>query len=100
MERNHEAGTIVIHEKKYINDMITRFGQKDAAPIGLPYAGGDEKQPAEFPDCDPKAASLYRSIVGSLLYAAVATRPNINEAVTRLCKSMQSPKTIEMNKAI
>ena len=80
--------------------MVTRFGKQDATPIGLPYARGGDKHPAEVIECDPKAASLYRSIVGSLLYAAVATRPDINETVTRLCGAMQSPKTIDMNKAI
>ena len=100
MDRNHEAGVTVIHQRKYINDMVVRFGQQNAAPIGLPYAGGDEKQPEEVTDCSPKEASLYRSITGSLLYEAVATRPDINETVTRLCRTMQSPKTVDMNKAI
>ena len=100
VERDTTTGVTMIHQKKYINDIAARFGQQDAAPIGLPYVRGDEKQPEEVIDCDPKAASLYHSIVGSLLYAAVATRPDINETVTRLCKAMQSPKTIDMNKAV
>ena len=45
IEREFESGTTTIHQKKCINDMVARFGQQDAAPIGLPYAGGDEKQP-------------------------------------------------------
>ena len=80
--------------------MVSRFKQRDAAPIGLPYVGGDEKQPVEVTDCDTKAAILYRSIIGSLLYAIVTTRPDINETVSRLCWAMQSPKTLDMNKAI
>ena len=68
--------------------------------MGLPYATGDEKQPEDVIDCDQKTASLHRSITGSLLYAAVATRPDINETVTRLCRAIQSTKTIDMNKAI
>jgi hypothetical protein len=100
VDRNLEAGTTIIHQKKYINDMVSRFGQQDAAPIGLPYAGGDEKQPEEVTSCDPKETSRYRSIVGSLLYAAVATRPDITETVTRLCRAMQSPNTTDMKKAI
>jgi len=35
VDRNLEAGTTIIHQKKYINDMVSRFGQQDAAPIGL-----------------------------------------------------------------
>ena len=100
VERNYEAGTTAIHQKKHINDMITRFGQQNTAPIGIPYARGGEKQPHEVTDSNPKEASLYRSITGSLLYATVATRPDINEIVTRLCRAMQSPKTVDMNKAL
>ena len=55
--RDTEAGVTTMHQSKYIRDMISRYGQQDAAPIGLPYARGDEKQPEEVIDCDPKAAS-------------------------------------------
>ena len=47
VDRNPEVGVTVIHQRKYINDMVVRFGQQNAAPIGLPYAGGDERQPKE-----------------------------------------------------
>ena len=48
----------MIHHRKYINDMITKFGQENAAPIGLPYAGWDEKQPEDVIDYSPKEANL------------------------------------------
>ena len=89
-----------MHQSKYIRDMISRYGQQDVAPTGLPYAGGDEKQPEEVIDCDPREASQYRSLTGSLLYAAVATRVDINETVTRQCRAMQTPKTFDIKKAI
>jgi hypothetical protein len=98
--RDIHAGITTIHQHKYIQDMVARYGQQDAAPIGLPYAGGDEKQPEEVIDCSPKECNEYRSMTGSLLYTAVATRVDINETVTRLCRSMQSPKTIDIKKAI
>ena len=95
-----EAGTTTIHQQKYINDMVERFGQRDAAALNLPYAGGDEKQPEEAIPCTPKETSLYRSIVGSLLYEAVATRPDVTETVSRLCRAMQAPTTVDMKKAV
>ena len=98
--RDMDARTIIMHQAKYIMDMVNRYGQQDSASVGLPYSGGDEKQPTEVVDCDPRQASEHRSLTGSLLYVAVATRPDINETVTRLCRSMQSPKTIDMKKAI
>ena len=98
--RDTKTGTTTMHQSKYIRDMISRYGQENAAPTGLPYAGGDEKQPEEVVDCDPKEASQYGSLTGSLLYTAVATRVDISETVTRLYRAMQSPKTVDMKEAI
>ncbi len=100
VQRDKEAGTTLIHQHKYINDMVERFGQRDAAALNLPYAGGDEKQPEEAVPCTPKETSQYRSIVGRLLYATVATRPNITETVSRLCRAMQAPTTVDMKKVV
>ena len=98
--RDLDAQTTVIHQQKYINDMVERFGQQQAAGINLPYSGGDERQPEEPTPCTQKECSTYRSIVGSLLYAAVATRPDICETVSRLCRTMHAPNTVDMKKAV
>ncbi len=100
VQRDKEAGTTLMHQHKYIMDMVERFGQRDATALNLPYAGGDEKQPKEATPCTAKETSHYRSIVGSLLYAAVATRPDITETVSRLCRAMQAPTTVDMKRTI
>ena len=38
VQRDKEAGTTLMHQHKYIMDMVERFGQRDAAPLNLPYA--------------------------------------------------------------
>ena len=83
VERDLIKGTLIMHQQKYIMDMVERFGMENAAGRRTPYAGGDDK-PSE--DCNPADKTLYCSLVGSLLYAAVATKPNITETVSRLCK--------------
>ena len=100
VERDMKSGTLVIHQHKYIQDMVTKYGQEGSASVTLPHAGGDEKQPADTKECDSKQTSQYRSIVGSLLYAAVATRLDIVETVSRLCRSMRTPTTADMKKAV
>lgn len=83
--------------------MVDRYGPHDATPIGLPYARGDNKRPTEVVDCNPSQTSNYRSLTVSLLYATLVhmpTRLDINETVTRLCRAMRSPKTIDTKKAI
>ena len=65
IERNASNNTTLIHQHKYIMDMVNRFGQTDAALVSLPYAVGDEKQPEDVQQCTAKECSLYRSIVGN-----------------------------------
>ena len=81
IQRDRETCTTLMHRHKYITDMVERFGQQDAMPINLPYAGGEERQPDQATPCTTKEISRYRSIVCSLLYAVVATRLDITETV-------------------
>ena len=58
----------------------------DATPVKTPAVTG------LISDSTPAPADApYASLVGSLLYASVATRPDISEAVARLCRSMKNP---------
>ena len=61
-----EAGTTLIHQHKYILDMVDRFGQRDAAAINLPYSGGDETQPEGHADPDrlDYVSKLLKSLYG------------------------------------
>ena len=77
-------------------DLVERFGMENAAGKRTLYARGDDK-PSE--DCNPADKTLYCSLVGSLMYAAVATRPDITETVNRPCKRMNSPMHADMKKA-
>ena len=84
--RSPEDKTITIHQQKYINDLLQRFDMVDCNSVGVPSL---ENDPRESPPLED--VSLYRQLIGSLLYAAIATRPDISEAVSRLCRAMNSP---------
>ena len=96
VERDFIKGTLIMHQQKYIMDLVERFGMENAAGRRTPYAGGDDK-PSE--DCNPADKTLYCNLAGSLMYAAVATRPDITETVNRLCKRMNSPMQADMKNA-
>ena len=98
-ERNLEDRTFVLHQRKYINDMVVKYGQENSKGRDLPYSGGDEK-PLESVPCTHQEINTFRSLVGSLLYCAVATRVDIVETVSRLCRSMQAPTKSDLQKAI
>eukprot|EP00873_Tetraselmis_striata_P041013 jgi/Tetstr1/461277/TSEL_006404.t1 len=89
VERDWDNATLKVHQAKYIDDMLHKFNLADAfavstpAEVGADVPGSNEPLAAEMP---------YQALVGSLLYAMVATRPDIAEAVSNLCRVMAKPE--------
>jgi hypothetical protein len=88
ISRDSEGYTISLGQEKYVNDIIARFGMQDAFDVPTPLE----------PDVKLDAAS--ESIVGSLMYAALGTRPDIAYAVAALCRYNAAPTAIRMTAAV
>eukprot|EP00873_Tetraselmis_striata_P025094 jgi/Tetstr1/445358/TSEL_033156.t1 len=89
VERDWDNATLKVHQAKYIDDMLHKFNLADAYAVSTPAEVG-----ADIPGSNkPLAAEMpYQALVGSLLYAMVATRPDIAEAVSKLCRVMAKPE--------
>eukprot|EP00873_Tetraselmis_striata_P007785 jgi/Tetstr1/428049/TSEL_018105.t1 len=89
VERDWDNATLKVHQAKYIDDMLHKFNLADAYAVSTPAEVG-----ADVPGTNkPLAAEMpYQALVGSLLYAMVATRPDIAEAVSKLCRVMAKPE--------
>ena len=74
-------------QKAYINQMLDRFGMAECKSVGAPAEGVLTRISAEKGGRPDKQ---YMSIVGSLLYAAMITRPDITYAVQALGRHLQS----------
>lgn len=87
MDIERSKGRIRVTQTELIDQVIDRFGQRDAAdartPILQPLQEHGEKiLPGEFG---------YRQLVGSLMYLMVNTRPDIAFAVKELSRFLESP---------
>ena len=82
--RDWQAGTISLSQKLYVTDVLQKFGMEDCRPIGTPAEGCLMKSENTGPD------QTYMSLVGSLLYASMVTRPDITFAVQSLGRHMQN----------
>ena len=91
--RNRSNRTMWLSQKAYISKIcsdlaLTPEGRLPATPMEptklLPLSA-DEKQPTEA------SRTLYQRKIGSLLYAGIATRPDIAFAVSRLSRFNQQP---------
>ena len=88
--RDHSRRTITLSQTTKINALVDQFHQHNAHPVDTPMVAGLQLQhpdkailvPPEVSDWANRTP--YRSLIGSLLYLSIATRPDIAYAVGRL----------------
>lgn len=82
MKITQTANSIELDQSKYINDILIRFKMQDAKAISMP-SDPNQKLPIEMiTDDDINTGKIpYQEAVGSLLYVAQCTRPDIAFAV-------------------
>ena len=90
VKRDRENRTLTISQKTYLSDVLQRFNMSDCKPVSTPVEPG-QKFEKRNDDEDQFDVSTYQSAIGSLNYAAIATRPDISLAVGKLSQFMQSP---------
>jgi hypothetical protein len=82
-----------ISQTKYIQDIINKFGMKDAKPIKTPMGTNGHL------DLDTGGKSVdqkvYRSMIGSLLYLC-ASRPDIMLSVCMCARFQADPKKVHL----
>src|SRR5260370_14273250 len=75
-----------ISQHRYIGKMLDKFGMMDVKPSSTPMDSNHELR-AGTPEEHEEVKDLpYQSLTGSLLYAAMATCPDIAYVVANLCK--------------
>jgi hypothetical protein len=92
---DREARTISLLQTSYIDTILSRFSLSNAKPRATPITPGSSLSKADAPSDDTEAALMkktpYREAIGSLMYAAVATRPDISFAVSALSQFLENP---------
>jgi len=90
ISRNPSTRTISISQTALIDRVVDQFNQHDARPVDVPMVAGlqlrrpDKKEPVPPEIAAWVERTPYCSLVGSLMYIAISTRPDIAYAVRRL----------------
>lgn len=92
-----ENKSVKIIQKKYIQDIVNKFGLEDAHPALTPLE--PKFKLSQLEESQTVDSIFYQSIIGSLMYAAIATRPDIMYAVSALSVFNSSPKRVHLNSA-
>jgi hypothetical protein len=91
-------GSITLSQPDYIDSMLQRFNMTDANTVDTPlhHKTHLDNIPATEREAD---SALYLSIVGSIMYAALGTRPDIAYAVSVLSRYNSKPYTSQLTAA-
>ena len=89
--RDLRARTIEIDQTEYIQSVLERFNMADCKPARTPLPAGAVLEQSDHPPATDAFRKRYQSLIGSLLYATLGTRPDIDFAVTRLSKFNANP---------
>ncbi|KAK3009190.1 hypothetical protein RJ639_013530 [Escallonia herrerae] len=93
LEIDSSEERIFLHQQKYFKDLLKKFGMLNCKPISTPMEPNANKCAHEGKDL--KEATMYRQLVGSLLYLTL-TRPDISYAVGVMSRYMQNPKKLHL----
>jgi hypothetical protein len=110
-------GSVFMHQTKYIDEVLKRFGMTNCKPVSTPsdyhiglcktgaYIVNRERHPSTKNVIDKKSNedievhknnkpnSSYREVNGCLLWISLGTRPDITYAVNQCARYPSDPKT-------
>ncbi len=95
IERNPIRGSMFIHQSRYAEEIIKKFGNN--VPLySTPMEPHVKLSKNQSPSDDVGKALMqtypYRSLVGSLMYLAMGTRPDVVFAVQQLSQFLTNPE--------
>lgn len=91
----HSAEGLKLNQEQYIQKMLSKFEMAECNPVATP-ADCNVKLEKHDGISNSVDATKYQSMVGSLLYAAVATRPDIAHAVGVVSKFCAEPSEMHI----
>jgi len=89
IQRSRTKRVITFDQEHYIDQILEKFGMSQCKPVGTPL---DKSIQLKRDDSDNKVCSTnYRQIIGSIMYAMLATRPDIAAAVSIVSQFLERP---------
>nr|KYP73926.1 Retrovirus-related Pol polyprotein from transposon TNT 1-94 [Cajanus cajan] len=93
--RDKNAGLLYVSQKKYIEKLLQSFQMENSKLVSTPLAIHFKLDVSTLPSTDEENEYMntipYSSVVGSLMYAMVCTRPDLAHAVSVVSRFMSNP---------
>ncbi|KAL3821238.1 hypothetical protein ACJIZ3_007143 [Penstemon smallii] len=94
--RERSTGIVWLTQMQYLKNVLTRFGMDDSSkavstPLTPHFKLSADLSPSNDEERKYMAQVPYASLIGSLMYAMVCTRPDISQAVSMVSRYMHNP---------
>jgi len=96
---HQEDHLITLSQTHFIDTLLKKFGLENANPVSTPMDSNVKLDELEETDeiinqgePDPKLSTGYATLIGSLMYLALGTRPDIAYSVNKLAQFTHNPK--------
>ena len=95
IQRERSKRTLTLSQHQYIVDLLQHYGMSDCVAVSTPLDPNCKLSKEQSPQDDKEKAAMraypYAQLVGSLMYLAIATRPDISYAVGLLGRFSANP---------
>ena len=91
IQRNRTNRIVRISQASYLKKVLARFGMAKCASTPTPMVPSSELYEETILQAHSKAVKEYQSMIGSMMYPMIQTRPDICHAVTILSRYNQNP---------
>ena len=89
VQRDLTKGTINLTQTQYVGKILDRFGMTKSTPVKMPM--DPHVKLTKTPKGEHHNIPEYAAAIGSLMYAAIGTRPDIAYAVQHLSQFTSNP---------
>jgi len=99
IKRDRVNRTVKITQSAYMKKLLARFEMATCSTSPTPMVSGLQLRKEEILQANKEQVKLYQSIIGSLMYPMVQTRPDICFAVIVLSRFNQNPNAKHLTAA-
>lgn len=104
IDYDREAQTLTLSQTRYIDESLERYGANDGHIHITPLSSGIKLSRDDCPTTDEEKLEMsshpYHSLIGTLMYAMLGTRPDIAYAVGALSKYCSNPGKTHWQQAL
>ena len=93
INRNRSRRTLFLHQSRYTQRVLERFEMESSKPVASPMdKSRKSKQPESFSGSDKPALDVpFRSVIGSVMYMMIGSRPDLSFAIGKLSQHLEKP---------